>query len=45
MRHTGSLEYDMTDSQPVRFMTDMTGQLSTSSASVPIRVRRTVVRL
>jgi len=45
MRTSGNLEYDMTDSQPVRFMTDMTGQMSNSSASVPIRVRRTVFRL
>jgi len=45
MRASGNLEFDMTDSQPVRFVTDLQGQLSTSTASVPIRVRRTVVRL
>lgn len=45
MRASGNLEFDMTDSQPVRFVTDMQGQWASSAASVPIRVRRTVVRL
>jgi hypothetical protein len=44
-RVTGRIEYDMTESQPVRFVTDMVGQLATSSGSVPVRIRRTVTRL
>lgn len=44
-RVTGRIEYDMTASQPVRFVTDMVGQLATPAGSVPVRIRRTVTRL
>lgn len=45
MRATGRLEYDLTTSQPIRYVTDMNGQFATVNGSVPMRVRRTVVRL
>lgn len=45
LRVTGRLEYDMQDSQPVRLLSDMTGQMASPAGSVPIRIRRTVTRL
>lgn len=44
-RVAGRLEYDMTASQPARFVLDLTGQLASPAGSVPVRIRRTFTRL
>jgi hypothetical protein len=44
-RFTGRLEYDLSDSQPARFVIDLQGNLASVDGSLPIRIRRTVTRL
>ena len=44
-RFDGNLEYDMVDSQPTRFVVTLEGTMAGQGGDVPMKVRRTVVRL
>ena len=44
-RFDGNLDYDMVDSQPTRFVVMLEGTLAGAGGDVPMKVRRTVVRL